>query len=65
MVKKIEIIGSALVVTDVATNVIVISQPTKDTWYKEEDLSEIDRVSFYDTNGIKGSSIYSKAFAPF
>lgn len=65
MAKKIEIIGSAIVVTDTITGLIIISQPTKDTWYKENDLSDIDRISFYDTNGIKGGAIYSKALAPF
>ena len=65
MAKKIEINGSALIVTDTISGLIIISQPSKDIWYKEKDLSEIDRVSFYDANGIQGGAIYSKDLVPF
>ena len=32
MAKKIEIIGSALVVTDTVSGLIEVSQPSKDAW---------------------------------
>tara|TARA_R110002049_G_scaffold309180_1_gene518122 strand:- start:12934 stop:13713 length:780 start_codon:yes stop_codon:yes gene_type:complete len=57
---KIEIIVGALVCTDTDSGLILISQPSKDIWYKEKDLTELDRISFYDANGIQGGAIYSK-----
>jgi len=60
MAKKIEIIKNALVVTDTVSNVIEISQPIKDMWYKEEELTGNDRIAFYDANSLNGSKIYSK-----
>lgn len=59
MAIKIEIIGGALVCTDTITSEIVISQPSKDIWYKENDLDSLDRISFYDSNGISGGAVNS------
>jgi hypothetical protein len=59
MAVKIQIIGSALVCTDTITDNILISQPSRDVWYKQNDLQELERISFYDSNGIKGSEIYT------
>ena len=59
MAKKIEIIGSALVVTDTVSGLILISQPSRDIWYKESELTENNRIAFYDCNGLNGSQIYS------
>lgn len=53
MSKKIEIIGTALTVTDTVSGIIEVSQPAKDFWYKEVDL-QIGRIAFFDANGVKG-----------
>ncbi len=58
---KIEIIGNALVCTDTVTSDIIISQPSKDTWYKEDEL-QIGRIIFYDANGLKGEELITKDF---
>ena len=46
---KIQIINNALVCTDTVSSAILISQPSKDFWYKERDLID-GRISFYNTN---------------
>jgi hypothetical protein len=46
---KIEIINNALVCTDTVSSEILISQPSKDIWYKERDLIT-GRISLYKTN---------------
>lgn len=60
MAKKIQIVGSALTVTDTVSGLIILSQPSRDIWYKESDLQNLQRISFYDANGIKGSGVYTK-----
>lgn len=46
---SIQIINNAIVCTDTDTDTILISQPSKDIWYKERDLVN-ERISFYKTN---------------
>ena len=45
MAKKIEIIGSALVVTDTVSGLVEVSQPAKDAWYNEDYL-KTDVIKF-------------------
>tara|TARA_R110000737_G_scaffold87154_1_gene119891 strand:+ start:284 stop:634 length:351 start_codon:yes stop_codon:yes gene_type:complete len=59
---KIEIIGNALVCTDTLTSEILLSQPSDIVWYKENELEDIDRISFYNTNYVFGISINSIEF---
>lgn len=65
MAIKIQIIGSALVCTNTDTSDIIISQPSKDVWYKEDQLQTLSRIAFYDSNGIKGAGIYTDEMPPF
>lgn len=51
---KIEIINNALVCTDTSTDEILISQPSSDVWYKDNELESIDRISFYNAKYIFG-----------
>jgi len=60
MAVKIQIIGSALVCTNTVSNEVIISQPAKDIWYKENRLQENKRISFYDSNGVRGSGVYTE-----
>ena len=55
MSKKIEIIGKSLRVTETIGNVIEISEPQGDIWYKESDLKN-GRIIFYDKNGTEDVS---------
>ncbi len=63
MAIKIEIVGNALVCTDTVSTEIIISQPSKDVWYKEDKL-QIGKIQFYDANGLKGENRISEDF-PF
>tara|TARA_R110000787_G_scaffold196468_1_gene307842 strand:- start:130 stop:591 length:462 start_codon:yes stop_codon:yes gene_type:complete len=59
---KIEIINNALVCTDTITSEILISQPSNIVWYKENELVDIDRISFYNAKYVSGISRNSIEF---
>ena len=46
---KIEVLYNALICTDTVSGNVLISQPSKDIWYKEKDLVN-GRISLYKTN---------------
>lgn len=63
MAKKIEIQGSAITITDTISGLIEVAHPSKDTWYKQEDLDN-GRISLYDSNGTTGRGMSSIEFPP-
>jgi hypothetical protein len=59
---KIEIISNALVCTDTVTSDVLISQPSNIVWYKENELEDIERISFYNAKFNLGINKNSTEF---
>jgi len=61
---KIEIIGSAVVITDTTAAVVHKEYPKRDIYYVVERLIEKDVIYLYDTNGTNSGSAAAAFEAP-
>jgi hypothetical protein len=64
MPKKLELRGSAVLVTDTITNIIEVAHPSKDVWYNEQQLQK-GIVQLYDSNGTTGRGMASVEFPKY